>query len=280
MTWLDVFTATPLQGNPLPVVVDGDGLDDTTMLAFTRETGQVETTFVQAPTVADATYRNRIWDAEGEMSFAGHPSLGTAVAVARAGGERAAEYVQQTPAGLQVVAVEVRDDDLARASVVQEPAEFGPELDPAVPLRAVGIDPASARQDVPAQVVWTGTQHLQCLVGDRDALTTTAPDAAALRALQDEHGVTAVYVSWWDGGQAARARSFFAVDGRWGEDAATGSAAGPLLALLHARFGAERLEVEQGVELGRRSVLSCDLTGGRVRVAGDVVVVAEGAVRL
>ena len=88
LTWLDVFTARPLTGNGLAVVHDADGVDDATMLAFARETRLSETTFVQSPTVDGCDYRNRIWMMRGELPFAGHPSLGTAVAVALARGER------------------------------------------------------------------------------------------------------------------------------------------------------------------------------------------------
>ena len=80
VTWLDVFTDIPLAGNGLAVVHRADGVDDATMLAFARETRYSETTFVQTATEAGADYRNRIWTMPGEISFAGHPSLGTAVA--------------------------------------------------------------------------------------------------------------------------------------------------------------------------------------------------------
>ena len=97
LTWLDVFTARPLAGNQLAVVHDADVLDEATMLAFARETRLSETTFVQTATSAGADYRNRIFDPRGELPFAGHPSLGTAVAVAHRRGEREARYMQQTP---------------------------------------------------------------------------------------------------------------------------------------------------------------------------------------
>jgi trans-2,3-dihydro-3-hydroxyanthranilate isomerase len=80
--WLDVFTAQPLAGNGLAVVLDADGLDPETMLAFAREVGLSETTFVQTADDDRADYLNRIWTISGEIPFAGHPSLGTAVAVA------------------------------------------------------------------------------------------------------------------------------------------------------------------------------------------------------
>ena len=80
------------------------------MKRFARETRLSETSFVQSATEAGADYRHRIFMPTGEVPFAGHPSLGTAVAVARARGERAATYVQQTPAGLQPIDVEVDGD--------------------------------------------------------------------------------------------------------------------------------------------------------------------------
>ena len=74
----------------------------------------------------------------GELPFAGHPSLGTAVAVAHARGEREAHYVQQTGAGLQAVDVELGRSGVARASMLQEPAVFGDEIDPARVFAALG----------------------------------------------------------------------------------------------------------------------------------------------
>ena len=118
-TLLDVFTDTPLAGNGLAVVHDADGVSDEVMLAFAKETRLVETTFVQSSDVAD--YRNRIWTPAEELPFAGHPSLGTAVAVALERGEDEVEYRQQTHAGIQPVRVQ-RDGDRAYASILQEPA--------------------------------------------------------------------------------------------------------------------------------------------------------------
>ena len=78
----------------------------------------------------------------------------------------------------------------------------------------------------------------------------------------------------------AQARSFYAEGDAVREDPATGSAAGPLLALLQAQAGAERVEVTQGVRMGRPSTIACAIEGDRVRVSGDTVVLAEGRVHL
>jgi trans-2,3-dihydro-3-hydroxyanthranilate isomerase len=277
LTWLDVFTARPLTGNGLAVVHDADAVDDATMLAFARETRLSETSFVQPATEAGADYRNRIWMTTRELPFAGHPSIGVAVAVARARGERAVSYVQQTGAGLQAIDVEL-GDGAARASMLQEPASFGPEVEPSVVLRALGLGEDEAAPELPPQVVATGLAHLIVPVRSAAALDRVAPDPAALRALLEEHGCTCAYLAHLDG-EAASTRAFF-LDGATAlEDPATGSAAGPLMAYADERTGVARLAIDQGVAMGRPSRLLCE-AGERVQVGGDAVVVFDATVDL
>jgi trans-2,3-dihydro-3-hydroxyanthranilate isomerase len=279
VTWLDVFTARPLTGNGLAVVHDADGVSDETMLGFARETQLSETTFVQAATERGADYRNRIWMTTGELGFAGHPSLGTAVAVARARGEREARYVQQTRAGLQPIEVEL-GDAVSRASMLQEPAVLGDEVDPGRALAALGLDSGEAHPELPPQIVSTGLAQLIVPVRGAEALDRVAPDRVALPELLGTLGCTCAYLAWCEPKrEAARARSFFAGAAAVVEDPATGSAAGPLMAYLHARAGTARLTIEQGVEMGRPSRLLCE-AGERIRVAGDAVVVLEGTLAL
>jgi trans-2,3-dihydro-3-hydroxyanthranilate isomerase len=279
VTWLDVFTDHPLTGNGLAVVHDADDVSDETMLGFARETRLSETTFVQKATEAGADYRNRIWMTVGELDFAGHPSLGTAVAVARVRGEREARYVQQTRAGLQPIEVEL-GDAVARASMLQEPAQFGDEMEPGRALAPLGLAEGDGHPDLPPQVVSTGIAQLIIPVREAGALDRIAPDVAAVRELLGVLRCTCAYLAFCEPDrEAARARSFFAETAGLAEDPATGSAAGPLMAYLHARTGAERLTIEQGVEMGRASRLRCE-AGDRVRVAGDAVVVLDGTLAL
>jgi trans-2,3-dihydro-3-hydroxyanthranilate isomerase len=280
LTWLDVFTSRPLTGNGLAVVHHADGLDDATMLAFARETKLSETSFVQSATEPGADYRNRIWTIVSELPFAGHPSLGTAVAVAHARAEREAHYVQQTGAGLQAVDVELGSSGVARASMLQEPAVFGDEIDPGRVLGAFGLEAGDEHPELPPQIVSTGLAHLMIPVRDEAVLNRVRPQAAPLTALLNELGVVCGYVAAHDpANDAAHARGYFAADGMIVEDPATGSAAGPLCAYLHARTGAQRVDVVQGEAMGRPSRMLCE-SGERVRVAGDVVVLAEGEVEL
>jgi trans-2,3-dihydro-3-hydroxyanthranilate isomerase len=280
LTWLDVFTSRPLTGNGLAVVHDADDVADETMLGFARETKLSETTFVQTATEPGADYRNRIWMTTRELPFAGHPSLGTAVAVAHARDEREARYVQQTRAGLQPVEVELTDGGRARASMLQEPTRFGPELDADLVLAALGLLDADGHPELPPQFVSCGVEMLMVPVRDEPVLARVHPDADLLGALLDESDAVCAYVAWPEpDGEHVQARAFFLEGRQVAEDPATGSAAGPLCAYLHARTGATRIEVAQGVAMGRPSRLVCE-AGERVRLAGDVVVLIDGQVEL
>jgi len=286
LTWLDVFTSRPLAGNGLAVVHDADEVDDATMLGFARETKLSETTFVQTATEEGADYRNRIWMTTRELPFAGHPSLGTAVAVAHARGHREAHYVQQTAAGHQPVEVELGDGGLARASMLQEPARFGAEPEPGLVLAALGLLDADGHRELPPQFVSCGIQHLLIAVHDESVLARVHPDADALAAVLAEGEAICAYVAWPEpDGVAVQARGFFlegaplVAGSLVAEDPATGSAAGPLCAYLHARTGVTRIDITQGVAMGRPSRIACE-AGERVRVAGDVVVLIEGEVSL
>jgi len=276
-TLLDVFTDRPLAGNGLAVVHDADGVSDEVMLAFARETKLMETTFVQTASAPEADYRNRIWTLSTEIPFAGHPSLGTAVAVALARGDEDAVYHQQTLAGIQEVTV-ARSGDRARASVLQTLAETGPELDPAAVMAAVGLTAADAHPDLAPQRVSTGLPALIAPVRDRAAVSRARPDVPAIAALGQ--GVVNFYLCHIDANAGtARARSFPALDIEE-EDPATGSAAGPLMLYAHDRLGVDSLDVAQGVEMGRPSRLQAQIEDGRVRVGGDVVVLVTGTLRL
>jgi trans-2,3-dihydro-3-hydroxyanthranilate isomerase len=288
-TLLDVFTATPLEGNALAVVHDADQLDDATMLAVARETRLSETTFVQRAHVAGADYRNRIFTVERELPFAGHPSLGTAVAMARAEqaratapantGPREVRYVQQTGAGLQPIDVRLDGPHRAHASMLQEPAAHGDEVPRSQVMDAIGLTPEHADRALPPQLVGTGLTQLIVPLRDLDALARARPDWPAVERLLTALKATVLYAAVCDSAQqTARTRAF--VSAAVGEDPATGSAAGPLCAYLAARTGTTAVTIEQGIEMGRPSRLEAAMEGERPRVGGDVVVVGDGTLHL
>jgi trans-2,3-dihydro-3-hydroxyanthranilate isomerase len=278
-TVLDVFTARPLQGNALAVVHDADDVPDGTMLAFAREVRLSETSFVQRPTAEGADYRNRIWMTGGEIPFAGHPSLGAAAAVARARAESSVTYIQETRAGLQPVDVEAADGVL-HVSMLQEPAEFGAELDPGEVLGALGLEAEDGHPELPCQLVSTGLRHVIAPVRDVHALSRVWPAQDRVTGVVGAHSAMTIYAVHVDPeAGTARARSFVRSPEPV-EDPATGSAAGPLAAYIAQRKGALALDIRQGVEMGRGSRLRASVEGDRVRVGGDVVVVVDGTVFL
>jgi len=274
-----VFTAERLMGNPLAVVHDADALEDAMMVRFAREMRLSETSFVQSAQREGADYRHRIFMPTGEIPFAGHPSLGTAVAVARARGSENGSFVQETRAGLQPVDIELHGDH-AHASMLQEPAEFGDEIDPDDALGAVGLDGDDRDPALPPQFVSTGVPQLIVCVREPATLGRVLPDYTAISRLLAPRGAVVLYLAHVDVATGRATARGFAGSAEVGEDAATGSAAGPLCAHVAARTGRERLEIVQGVEMRRRSVLRAAVEGDRTRVGGDAVVVADGTVRL
>jgi trans-2,3-dihydro-3-hydroxyanthranilate isomerase len=250
------------------------------MLAFARETKLSETTFVQ-PGDAESDYRNRIWMTTGEAPFAGHPSLGTAVAVAAERGETSARYVQRTQAGLQPIDVEL-DGRVARTSMLQEPEQFVEELDPARVFATIGLTADDGVPELPPELVNTGVNQIIAPVRSHDALARAKPDPGPLAAIIGQTSSLVVYACVCDpGNEHVDARAFFDSPGGIAEeDPATGSAAGPLLAYLRKRTGIERLTIDQGVQMGRPSRLDVAMEGDRPRVGGEVVILARGTVHL
>jgi trans-2,3-dihydro-3-hydroxyanthranilate isomerase len=264
----------PLAGNPVAVVHDADGVDDETMLAFARETRLSETCFVQSATVDGADYRNRIWTVAREIPFAGHPSLGVAVAVARRRAERETALTQQTGAGLQRLDV-AGDGARWHASVLTEPVSFGAELDPADVMAAVGLAPDDADPDRLPRFATVGLDTLIAPVARTDALSRAAPDFDRIDALSDLEDFNFYLVALDRSAERGRARMFTRlIPGS--EDPATGSAVAPLCGYLADREDWTRIEVIQGVEMGRPSRLVAGLEGERVRVGGNVVAVIDG----
>ncbi|HWI23110.1 MAG TPA: PhzF family phenazine biosynthesis protein [Baekduia sp.] len=278
MTWLDVFTSRPLTGNGLAVVHGADDLDAEQMLAFARETNLSETTFVQTASVAGADYRNRIFDGLTELRFAGHPSLGTAAAVAHRAGVDQATYVQETLAGQHSIDVEF-SGPVARTSMLQPEAALGETLDPGPALAALGLGVAAAHPDLPVMTGSTGIAHLLVPLRDDSSLGAIRPDAAAHRTLTDATGAFVVYAFVADGDRV-RARGFFRSHRGMTEDPATGSAAGPLAAYLSRFAGTDAVVIEQGDEMGRPSRIEAEVVHGGIRVGGDTVVVLDGELHL
>jgi trans-2,3-dihydro-3-hydroxyanthranilate isomerase len=278
LVWLDVFTQKALSGNPLPVLFGSDPIDDLTLLHLTREWRQSEASFIKRATKQGADYLNDTFmPRKGRIPFAGHPSLGGAVAVAYVNGEQCVEYVQQTGAGLQPVRVKL-NDRTAYASMLQEPAVFRDRPDPERVFKALGLTAQDAHPEWPVQVVSTGIDHLMVPVRDRAALDRADPSQELLAAITAETETTVLYpFVLGESPEEAVARSFFPGLVDVTEDPATGSAAGPLGAFLWKYNNrTERLVISQGEHVDRPSRIDTQVEGDLVRVGGHCVIVSDG----
>jgi trans-2,3-dihydro-3-hydroxyanthranilate isomerase len=163
--------------------------------------------------------------------------------------------------------------------MLQEPPVFGPVVDARHVLAAVGLVPGDAHRELPPQVVSTGLPTLIAPVMSVTCVSRAKPDFELVDALTSEYEAPNLYLVCLQDGGKVRARMFTRlVEG--GEDPATGSAAGPLCAYLAEHGRGSRVEISQGVEMGRPSRLLAEMEDGRPRVGGAVVKVIEGEVLL
>ncbi|HET8740979.1 MAG TPA: PhzF family phenazine biosynthesis protein, partial [Gaiella sp.] len=261
----DVFTKTPLTGNQLAVFTDARGLDADTMQALALEIGFSETVFVLPPEQG-GTARIRIFNPREEMAFAGHPVLGTAFVL----GAPLQRGVVDLETGAGTVPVVLDRDE--RGAIVfgrmRQPVPAVEAVEEGAVLAALGVE----RSELPIERYDNGTQHVLVTLESAAAISALRPDREAVAAL-GATGVSAIAGS----GTEWRSRMFWA----GGEDAATGSAAGPIACHL-ARHGlvawGEEIVITQGVEMGRPSILhACadgrDGTIEAVEVGGGAVVV-------
>ena len=293
---LDVFTRTPLTGNPLAVFPDARGLTDKEMQALAREMNLSETTFVlpREPDVeAREGTRVRIFTVEEELPFAGHPTLGTALYL-YASSEAAFD---QVVLDLNVGKIPVRftpdsknsGRDRVGGNVFGEMRQRDPEFGPTLPreqvARALQIEPDEILSEGPVRVVSLGLPFAVVPLRNSQTLANLKPRVAETTALLEGTGARFCYFLWVETGQPeARARMFF----YGGEDPATGSAAGCAASWL-VRYGLAEPEqqvlIRQGVEAGRPSEIF--VRGSRtddcvtnIRVGGYAVEVLRGTVTL
>jgi len=277
---LDVFAEAPFSGNQLCVVRETpEGVDAGTMLTLAKEIGFSETTFVTA--VRPDGYDVRIFTPEKELPFAGHPTLGTAFALASAG-LAGAGLVQRCGAGEISVSVDLA---AGRARMRQLPPEFGEEVvDRAAAAAAAGLAADDLVDDLPILPVSTGIPHLMVPVRDEAALRRAARDDRGCDAVcgaADDAESLYLFTVRGDGDVMARMFDRFP---SIGEDPATGSAAGPLGAYLsvHGRAGMPgSIAIAQGELTGRPSFLFVDVEREgdtwAIDVEGGVRRVGEGA---
>lgn len=271
---VDVFTAHSLEGNQLGVFLDGRALTDEQMLALARELRFAETVFL-LPAESGADVRARIFTPETELPFAGHPVLGTAFVVGTALGSDS--VVLQTGAGDVPITLERREGQIVFGRMEQPvptPEPYGQE---AALLAALGVDSS----ELPVELYRQGAEHVYVALPNEAAVAALRPDLGRLADL----GICA---SCFAGEGTSWTTRMFGPAVGVPEDAATGSAAGPL-ALHLARHGriafGDEIQIHQGAAINRPSLLYAKVTGTpqrieSIQVGGSAQIVAHGNFRI
>jgi PhzF family phenazine biosynthesis protein len=263
---VDVFAETPFNGNPLAVVEGGDDLSVSQMRRIAGEFNQAETTFLLKSTRADRRLRS-FTAAGAEVFGAGHNALGAWLWLAELGKlgslETPQTFHQEIGEDVLPIVLE-RNAGRIYGRMRQAPLRLLPPLNNIGPLAAaLGLHVADIMTTPAPRPAHTGATHLLVRVRDTSAVDRAVPTHEALLQVLRTAGAEGCYVYAHDSQtpESAYARFFNPTVGLW-EDAATGTAAGPLAAYL----GQEKLlrhgwlVVEQGVKMGRRSLLHIRLT--------------------
>jgi len=295
---LDVFTQTPLAGNPLAVFTDGRGLNDAEMQALAREMNLSETTFILPHDAATETREGkkvRIFTVETELPFAGHPTLGTALFLYASESTKPAEITLDLKAGKIPVRFTANSENAGRPRVDgqvfgemrQRDPEFGTPLSRDDVARVIGIAVDEIPSEWPIQPVSTGLTFT--IVPFRNRQTLSDLKFSYIQAVEflRDTGANFFYFLCAEGREGrleARARMFF----YGGEDPATGSAAGCAASWMVQHGVAkndEQVVIRQGIECRRPSEMHVRATreGERVtnvRVGGYAVEILRGTVVL
>jgi len=265
---VDVFTSDQFSGNPLAVVLNAEGLSSAQMQAIAAEFNLSETTFVLPPNDPAHTAAVRIFTPHGEMPFAGHPNVGTAYVLARAGESygrsiTGGRVIFEEKAGLVPIEL-LRDGDAVAGARLASPQHLsvGDNIAPELIASACGVsaDDIETRNHQPC-IASCGAAFILAELKGRDALTRAIPRADVFRLEVAKHPSTSIllYTQVDEANIDIRAR-MFAPNHGIPEDPATGSANVALIGLL-AKLRPEQdltlsKTVAQGVEMGRPSLLS------------------------
>ena len=301
---IDVFTSTPYLGNPVAVVLDGEGLSDAEMAGFARWTNLSETTFVLPPTHSTADYRLRIFTPGGELPFAGHPTLGSCHAWLESGGQAKNSecIVQECAKGLIRIRRDSNSPRLAFAAPSLLRSTPSPELLAQV-ASALGIQ---TTQITAAQHLDNGPVWLGLLLDSPETVLQITPNHQALAQLKIKVGVAGIYpvdtatprliaranreaLAFAQSSSTAAAgfaaslevRAFAAGIGI-NEDPATGSLNASLAQWLIADgYLPAHYTASQGVCIGRAGQIQIQRDGqGQVWVGGQSVTCLDGVVML
>jgi PhzF family phenazine biosynthesis protein len=289
---VDVFAEKPLEGNPVAVVPDAGRLTESTMHKIAREFNQSETTFLLPPIRSGADWRLRSFTPAGKEAFgAGHNTLGAWWWLAATGAislkDSGARFTQEIGDSLLGVNVTCNSRQLVSVGMSQSPPQFGKVCEDLTQLAGALNLPIGdfATDTLPAQVVSTGAPHLLVPLRNRAATEKARPDfprlASVLRSLEGE-GCYLYSLDTARPDSIAHARFFNPTLGIT-EDAATGTAAGPLACQLVANHVAPDnsvVQIEQGYAMDRPSLIRVHVAGDAVQISGRCFISGSGSLQV
>ncbi|NEJ70402.1 PhzF family phenazine biosynthesis isomerase [Rhizobium phaseoli] len=297
---VDVFTSTRFEGNPLAVISDARGLTDAAMQKIATEFNYSEVTFVLPPEDPENSARVRIFTPTMEIPFAGHPNVGTAYVLGQRTeifGKPVGEKLRfEEKAGIVEVSLKRNNGRLEATAIrAPQPLVTGETIAEETIARCVTLEPGVIVSTVHAPVFASvGLNFAVAELSGLEALAAARPNLAGFQAAAGRQTTSGhdfslfLYVRAPDDPWTIRARMFAPLD-NVPEDPATGSASAALGAYL-ASLASEadmnvRITVEQGVEMGRRSVIALDVvkSGGTVTdvvISGSCVPVMRGEIIL
>lgn len=296
---LDVFTDSPLSGNPLAVVMDCDGLDDERMQRIAQEFNLSETVFVLEPRDPVNTARIRIFTPTRELPFAGHPTVGTAVLLGHVrapGMMRARDLGVMIEERIGVLSCTVRQikGAAAQASFVVPhlPHSEGVPATIALIAAALGLNVGDIGFDSHVPTVFSGGVPYTCVpIASLEAMARAKPVASGWGHAFGGNSHRSAYLytrQVMREGSAFHTRMFFPLTSLV-EDPATGSAAaafaGVIMHFDKPGEGDHTLILEQGFEMGRPSLitLGLDVAEGALAsasIGGPAVIVSQGTIDL
>ncbi|MEC4719655.1 PhzF family phenazine biosynthesis protein [Noviherbaspirillum sp. CPCC 100848] len=267
---VDVFTAIPYQGNPVAVVLDGDGLTTEQMQAIARWTNLSETTFVCEPTTPEADYRLRIFCPGSELPFAGHPTIGTAHALLASG------YVPRQPGvlvqecGVGLVRMRTGGDDISialpRAHMRSVDASARSMVE-----QAIGAPLLETPVAVDLGIVWLTGQ-----VASGELLRSLKPSMEGIAAAALQVGTNGITLFGLDG-DTPEVRSFAPHEGT-PEDPVCGSGNGAVAFYLRERRGPRDYRARQGRCIGRDGHIRITHADDTIWLGGQAVSCIEGSI--
>ncbi|MBP1885304.1 PhzF family phenazine biosynthesis protein [Sinorhizobium mexicanum] len=297
---VDVFTSERFAGNQLAVIPDARGLSEAQMQAIATEFGYSEVTFVLPPDDPANTARVRIFTPTTEVPFAGHPNVGTAFVLGRQSevfGRVPSDHLRfEEKAGLVEIAL-LRQDSVVTGARIVAPQQLvvGPAIDAATIAACASLPPASMSDRCHAPVrISVGLPFAVAEVRDVETLATARPNVSAFDEANGRYPLAEdsfslfLYARTQQHPWQIRARMFAPLDNVI-EDPATGSASaalGAYLVSLVPEADAEvEIVVEQGVEMGRRSLIMVGVSKregsiSKVGISGDCVTVMRGTIEI